>query len=190
MVNIVQCQHGDLRQRLAWDLGIAGLSISLTDRGEWTFAGESCSNFPFSFNVESTPLEGESQRSWSTSLWHQHGQLMEVVLILVVSWRMDSVRDEAMSHEQEFHGVDTFQDYASQGLAVHVLIWDPGGRVRDSSSLDGVYYVSHRWTWDPGIICGLTQLLLEDKQFSSTENCNVPTFGHHYITECYVDHSS
>jgi hypothetical protein len=68
---------------------------------------------------------------------------MEAVLILVVSWRMDSVKDEAMSHEQEFHGVDTFQDYASQGLAVHVLIWDPRGRVRDSSSLDGVYCVSH-----------------------------------------------
>jgi len=33
---------------------------------------------------------------------------MEVVLILVVSWRMNSVRDEAMSHENEFHGVDTF----------------------------------------------------------------------------------
>jgi hypothetical protein len=50
--------------------------------------------------------------------------------------------------------------------------------------------VSHRWTWDPGIICGLTQLLLEDKQFSSREDCNVPTLGHHYITECYDDHSS
>jgi hypothetical protein len=191
MVNIVQCQHGDLRQRLAWDPGIAGLSISLTDRGEWTFAGESCSDFPLSFSVEeSTSLEGVSQRSCSTSLWHQHGQLMEVVLILVVSWRMDSVRDEAMSHEQEFHGVDTFQDYASQGLAVHVLIWDPGGRVRDSSSLDGVYCVSHRWTWDPGIILEGIWLLLEDKQFSSREDCNVPTLGHHYITEGYDDQSS
>jgi len=74
MVNIVQCQHGDLRQRLAWDPGIAVLSISLTDKGEWTFVGESCSDFPLSFNVEeSTPLEGDSQRSCSTSLWHQHG---------------------------------------------------------------------------------------------------------------------
>ena len=56
MVSVVQCQHGDLRHRLAWDLGIAGLSISLTDRGEWTFAGESCSNFPFSFSVEGSVI--------------------------------------------------------------------------------------------------------------------------------------
>jgi hypothetical protein len=49
---IVQCQHGDLRQRLAWDPGIAGLSISLTGKGEWTIAGESYSNFPLSFIVE------------------------------------------------------------------------------------------------------------------------------------------
>jgi hypothetical protein len=117
-------------------------------------------------------------------------QLMEAVLILVVSWRMDSFRDEAMCHVQEFHGVDTFQDYASQGLAVHVLIWDPGGRVCDSSSLDGVYCVSHRWTWDPGIILEGIWLLLEDKQFSSREDCNVPTLGHHYITEGYDDQSS
>jgi hypothetical protein len=38
MVRIGQRQHGDLRQRLAWDPGIVGLSIPLTDRGEWTFA--------------------------------------------------------------------------------------------------------------------------------------------------------
>ena len=61
MANIVQCHHGDPRQRIAWDPGIAGLSISLTDRGEWTFAGESCSDFPLSFSVEeNTPLEGDS----------------------------------------------------------------------------------------------------------------------------------
>jgi hypothetical protein len=90
------------------------LHISLTDRGKWTFAREICSDFPLSFSVEeSTSLEGVSRRSSSTSFRHQHGQLMEAVLILVVSWRMDSVRDEAMSHEQELHGVDTFQDYAS-----------------------------------------------------------------------------
>jgi hypothetical protein len=52
MVKVVQCQHGDIRQRLAWDPRITGLSISLTDRGEWTFAGEIFSNFPFSFSVE------------------------------------------------------------------------------------------------------------------------------------------
>jgi hypothetical protein len=71
MVNVVQCQHGDLQQRLAWDPGIVGLSISLTDRGEWTFAEESCSDFPLSFSVEEgTSLEGVSRRSCSTSFWH------------------------------------------------------------------------------------------------------------------------
>jgi hypothetical protein len=88
---IVQCQHGDLRQRLAWDLGIAGMYISLIDRGEWTIARETCSNFPFSFNVEeSTTLEGVSRRSFSTSFWHQHVWLMEAVWILVDIWRMES----------------------------------------------------------------------------------------------------
>jgi hypothetical protein len=52
MVRVVQCQHEDLRQRLAWDPGIAGLSISLIHRREWTIAGESYSNFPLSFSVE------------------------------------------------------------------------------------------------------------------------------------------
>jgi hypothetical protein len=54
--------------------------------------------------------------------------------------------------------------------------------VRGSSSLDGAYYISHRLTWDPNIIYGLIQLLLEDKQYSIREDCNVPTLGHHYIT--------
>jgi hypothetical protein len=90
MVRVVQRQHGDLRQRLAWDLGIAGLNISLIDRGEWTFVGESSFDFPSSFSVEeSTSLESVSQRSCSTSFWHQHVQLMETVLILIATWRMD-----------------------------------------------------------------------------------------------------
>jgi hypothetical protein len=62
--------------------------------------------------------------------------------------------------------------------------------VRDSSSLDGVYFVSHRWTWDLGIMLGGIWLLLEDKQYSSREDCNVPTLEHHYITEGYDDQSS
>jgi hypothetical protein len=45
MARVVQRQHGDRQQRLAWDTGIAGLSISLTDRGEWNFAGEGVLNF-------------------------------------------------------------------------------------------------------------------------------------------------
>jgi hypothetical protein len=53
--------------------------------------------------------------------------------------------------------------------------------VHDSSSLDGAYCGSHRWTWDPSIMYGLIQLFLEDKQYSSREDCNVPILGHHYI---------
>jgi len=34
VVRVVQCRHEDLRQRLPWDPEIAGLSSSLTDRGE------------------------------------------------------------------------------------------------------------------------------------------------------------
>ena len=71
MVGVVQCQHEDLRQRLAWDPGIAGLSISLTNMGECTIAGESYSNFPLSFSVErSASLEGVLRRSCNTSVWH------------------------------------------------------------------------------------------------------------------------
>jgi hypothetical protein len=85
-VNIVQCQHGDIRQRLAWDPEIAGLRISLTDKGKWTFAEESCSDFPLSFSVEeSASLESVSWRSCSTSFWYQNVQFMKAVLILVVS---------------------------------------------------------------------------------------------------------
>jgi hypothetical protein len=72
MVRVVQGQHGDLQQRLAWDPGIVGLGISLIHRREWTIAGESYSNFPLSFSVErSAPLAGVSWRSRSTSFWHQ-----------------------------------------------------------------------------------------------------------------------
>jgi hypothetical protein len=82
MVRVVQCQRGDLWQRLAWDPGIAGLSISLTNRGEWTLAGERYFDFPVSFGAEeSTSLEGVLGRSYSTSLWQQHVQLMETVLV-------------------------------------------------------------------------------------------------------------
>jgi hypothetical protein len=163
----------------------------LTDGGKWTLAGESYFDFPVSFSVEeSTSLEGVSWRSCSTSLWQQHVQLMETVLVLIWIRRMDSFRDEAMCHVPETPGVDMIQDHASQGIAVHILIWDPRGGVHDSSSLDRAYCVSHRWKWDLGIIFGWVQLLLEDKQYSSREDCNVPTLGHHYITECYDDQSS
>jgi len=191
MVRVVQCQHEDLRQRLAWDPRIAGLSSSLTDKGEWTMAGESYSNFPLIFSVEwSASVAGASERSCITSVGHKHVQLMEAVWILVDIWRMESFRDEAMCHVQEDHKVDIFQDYASQSIAVHFPIWDLGGGVYYCSSLDGFYYVSQRWTWDPGIIFEGIQLLLEDKQFSSREDYNVPTLGHHHKAETYDDQSS
>jgi hypothetical protein len=64
MVRVAQRQHGDLWQRLAWEPVIAGLSISLTDRGEWTLAGESYFDFSASFNIEeSTSLVGVSWRA-------------------------------------------------------------------------------------------------------------------------------
>jgi hypothetical protein len=95
-----------------------------------------------------------------------------------------------MCHEQEIHNVDIFQDYASEGIAVHFLIWDPGDGVYDDSSLDGTYCVSYGWTWDPSIVFGSVQLLLEDKKYSSREDFNVPTLGHKDITGCYDDESS
>jgi hypothetical protein len=191
MIRVVQGQHGDLQHRLAWDPGIAGLSISQTDRGECTIGGESCSNFPLSSNIErSASLAGVSQRYCNTSFMHQHEKLMEAVWILVENWRMDSFWDEAMCHMQETSGVDVFQDYASQELVVHDLIWDPWGNMSDCSSLEGFYYVSHRWIWDPSIILEGIRLLLEDKQFSSREDCNVPTLGHHHSAEVYEDQSS
>jgi hypothetical protein len=52
------------------------------------------------------------------------------------------------------------------------------------------YCVAHRWTWDPGIILGGIWLLLEDKQFSSREDCNVPTLGCHHSAEVYDDQGS
>ena len=114
VVRVVQCQHEDLRQRLAWDPGITGLGIAQIHRREWTIAGESYSNFPLSFSVErSTSLMGVSRRSCSTSFWHQHVQLMEAMWILVEIWRMDSFRDEAMGQVQEVHRVDIFQDCSS-----------------------------------------------------------------------------
>jgi hypothetical protein len=60
----------------------------------------------------------------------------------------------------------------------------------DFSSLDGFYYISHRWTWDPSILVEWIWLLLEDKQFSSREDCNVPTLGHHQRAKTYDDQSS
>jgi hypothetical protein len=114
MIKVVQRQRGDIWQRLPWDPGIAGLSISSTNGGEWTLAGESYFDFQLSFSIEeSMSLEGDSLRSCSTSLRQHHVLLVETVLVLVWTWRMGSFRVEAMCHLQETHGVDMFQDYAS-----------------------------------------------------------------------------
>jgi hypothetical protein len=115
---------------------------------------------------------------------------MEVVWILVEIWMMDSFRDEVVCHVHEVHMVDIFQDYASQSIAVHFLIWDSGRGVYHCSSLDGFYYVFHRWTWDPSILFEWIWLLLEEKQFSNREDCNVPTLGHHHNAKVYDDQSS
>jgi hypothetical protein len=58
------------------------------------------------------------------------------------------------------------------------------------SSLGEFYYASYRWTWDPGILFEMIWLLLEDKQFSSRQDCNVPTLGHHHSAEGYEVHNS
>jgi hypothetical protein len=100
---------------------------------------------------------------------------------------MDSFRDEAMCHVQEVQRVDIFQDYASESIAVHFLIWDLGSGVYYCSYFDGFYCVPHRWTWGPGILPGGIWVFFEDKQFSSREDCNVPNFGHHHKVEIYDD---
>jgi hypothetical protein len=42
--------------------------------------------------------------------------------------------------------------------------------VCDSSSLDGAYCVSHRWTWDPGITFGWIHLLHLDGSISGLKH--------------------
>jgi hypothetical protein len=44
------------------------------------------------------------------------------MLVLVWTWRIDSFWVEAMGHSQETEGVGMLHDYASQGIAVHVLL--------------------------------------------------------------------
>jgi hypothetical protein len=73
MIRVEQHQHDGPYQRLAWDPGITGLGISLTDGDEKTFAGGSHFSFPLSFSIgESMSLAGDSLRSCTTSLWQQH----------------------------------------------------------------------------------------------------------------------
>jgi hypothetical protein len=73
MIRVEQHQHDGPCQRLAWDLGITGLGISLTDGDNQMFAGGSHFDYPLSFNIgESMSLVVDSLRSCSTSLWQHH----------------------------------------------------------------------------------------------------------------------
>jgi hypothetical protein len=107
----------------------------LTDGGEWIFAGENHFDFPLSMS-----LVGDSLRFGSTSYGINTFRSMEAVLCLVWSWRSNSFRVEAVCYLQETHGVNISQDYTSQGIAVHILIWDPGIGVLGSSEFDGVEF--------------------------------------------------
>jgi hypothetical protein len=70
MIRVEQHRHDGPCQRLAWDPGITGPDISLTDGEERTFVGGSHFDFPLSFSIGgSTSLTGDSLRSCSTSLW-------------------------------------------------------------------------------------------------------------------------
>jgi hypothetical protein len=76
MIIVVQHQHDGTCHRLAWDPGVTGLGISLTNGGEWVFAGESHFDFVLSFSIDGiNSLDGDSLRSCSTSLWKQQVQL-------------------------------------------------------------------------------------------------------------------
>jgi hypothetical protein len=62
------------------------------------------------------------------------------VLGLVWSCRTESFWVEVVCYLRETHGVDMLQNYTSQGIAVHILIWDPGIGVLGSSVFDGVEF--------------------------------------------------
>jgi hypothetical protein len=110
MITVVQCSCDGPYQRLAWDLGITGLFISLNDGDEWIFAGGSHFDFSWSFSIGGrTSLVGDSLRSCSTSLWQQQFQLVEVVLGLAWSWRTNSFRVETGCYLQETHGILCYQ---------------------------------------------------------------------------------
>jgi hypothetical protein len=112
MIRVEQHQHDGPCQRLAWDPGITGPNISLTDGEEWTFARGGHFDFSLSFSIgERTSLTGDSLRSCSTSLWQQHVQSMGVMLSLVWFGRIDPFQVEAMCYLQETHGVDMLQNY-------------------------------------------------------------------------------
>jgi hypothetical protein len=93
----------------------------------------------------------------------------------------------------EFGGVDIRVEWLLEELTkdiwhmIILLIRSIWGSCVESTwtghILRGPYFMSHRWIWDPGIICILIQLLLEEKQYFIREDCNVPNFGCCYVTE-------
>jgi hypothetical protein len=126
-----------------WELGIAGLGISLTDGGEWILAGGNHFDFPLSFNFESNmSLFGDSLRYCSTSLWWKHVQLEETMWGLVWSWRSESFSMEAKCYFQEFFRevceMDSPLEQLMEGLT-EFLQYDVA---LPFSSIDKTFYVS------------------------------------------------
>jgi hypothetical protein len=103
MDRVVQRQHDDPFLRLAWDPGITGLDIALTDRNEWILAGGNRSNFPLSFSFEETiSFFSDSLRSCSSSLWRHDVQLEEAMVGLEWAWKSGSFYTKAKCYFQEF----------------------------------------------------------------------------------------
>jgi hypothetical protein len=81
MIIVVQCLCDGPCQRLAWDPGITGLGISLTDGDEWIFIGGIHFDFPVSFSIggsmslvgDSLPHYGSNMFSWWRSCWGWYG---------------------------------------------------------------------------------------------------------------------
>jgi hypothetical protein len=173
MIRVEQHQHDGPCQRLAWDPGITGLGISLTDGDERMFAGGSHFDFPLTCSIgKSTSLTGDSLRFCSTSLWQQHVQSVGVVFSLVWSGRIDPFQVEAMCYLQEVHGVYMLQNYTPQGIAGHILIWDPGIGVHGSSAFDGAEF---RVEWLFGELTEILWLLIILLLMSMWVSCVVST---------------
>jgi hypothetical protein len=113
------------------------MRISLTDGGKWIFSRENHLDLTFNFSFErSMSLIGDSLRSCSTSLWRKHVQSKEAMLGLVWPWRSESFMVEVVCYFPDTHDIDILQDYTSQGIAIHILIWDPRIGVLGSPDFD------------------------------------------------------
>jgi hypothetical protein len=105
------------------------------------------------------------------------------VLSLVWFGRIDPFRVEAIFYVQETHGVDMLKNYTPQGIAVHILIWDPGIGVLGSSAFDRVEF---RVEWLLGeltkILWPLIILLIKSMWVS----CVVSTWRDHIFRGVYL----